>query len=1109
MLIRSIFWKTVLFLTSAVSICAALPSAADDVRFVPQPSLTDLNPISVKFHPTENDTIMVTNEGGRIDILDIGNWKNGLDPLKRLEFFGAAQATAFSPDGAHIVSGGDDRRLRLWDAERGTTIYVSQEIHASTVWSVAFSSDGTLIVSGDDDGIVQLWKIDEQGITAVGEPWRGHRDAVRSVAFSPDGRCIASTSDDGTVRSWNVNHCKTTGELEGHGQPFPINPDPIRSIAFSSDGKLFATGSFDRTVRFSDSETGKAASAPLIAHTMGVRIVAFDPDGDRLASGGGDGKVRLWDVRNNALIATLVGHKDWVNGVAFSPNGDYLVSSADDGTVRLWDIESGAVSAPNLQAHQGSVTSVAFSPDGKRIVSGGADEKVRLWDLESRKTLAELWSFSLNGVAFSPDGELIASGEGGGVDGAIRLWDADSLEPIAELQVPLNPVMSFGFSPDSKLVVSGHYYETVRLWDLDSHKQVNELHGHVGAVRSVAFSPDGKFVVSGGDDGTVRLWHINRNISSTDPKPLEGHKGTVSSVAYSPDGKLIVSGGIDGTVRLWDVERHKSSAVLGDHANSVLSVAFSPDGNFIATSDDNGTIHLWNIDPPRIKGRPLIGHGESAVRSVITNPDSVNSVAFSPNGKLIVSGGNDGTVRLWMVQGGMPVGRPLSGHMGHSSNSEAMFHASAFLPEKFRQRHSKGRNPKDLLPNIDTSVVWAAALSPNGQSIVSGDRYGRIQLWGVRGSTIVPEGEPLNAHENAIHSVAFTSDGSHFASAGSDGRIYLWEVAGNKVTADGQLATNHKDSWGGGVKHVAFNLDGTHIASVGFDATVQLWDLGSRKRLTSAPICIPTELYWLPRNIVVVECADRFIFLDPRLRILGQILWSKDGFVAIAPSHGIYASSPSLEATISAFDGLEESSRNLIPETMMRQVLTSDWTTWSVLRSYVKESVRLLNKIYADLGNWIYPVILSLLWTLAIVVALTMWVFTPSRLVWISMPRAGRTSPDLRISYPFNHIVGIITLFYWLGQTRRPLKSWLARNRRALGEAGFFEVQAVKDRGKYWPVGHTDAVSMFSERINRSEPTLLWIDGVGGTGKTALAMHILEIISKGHMPSRYPSVTPI
>jgi WD40 repeat protein len=236
--------------------------------------------------------------------------------------------------------------------------------NGSEVESVAFSQDGSRVVSGSEDKIIRIWNVMTGEVEAE---LKGHTARLMSVAFSQDGSQVFSGSGDNMFRIWNVMTGEVEAELKSHGNSVEFT---FISSAFSQDGSRVVSKSVldNKRVQIRNVTMGEV-EAELKGHTGRVVSVAFSQDGSRVVSGSGDKTVRIWNVMTGKVEAELKGHTDWVRSVAFSQDGSRVVSGSDDKTVRIWNVTTGKVEA-KLKGH-------TDSGDVCRILAG--QQPSRLW----------------------------------------------------------------------------------------------------------------------------------------------------------------------------------------------------------------------------------------------------------------------------------------------------------------------------------------------------------------------------------------------------------------------------------------------------------------------------------------------------------------------------------------------------------------------------------------------------------------------------------------------------------------------------------------------------------------------------------------------------------
>jgi WD40 repeat protein/beta-lactamase regulating signal transducer with metallopeptidase domain len=548
------------------------------------------------------------------------------------------------------------------------------------------------------------------------------------------------------------------------------------AIARSPDGKTLALALADQTVQLRNSSTG-ALRLTLKGHEDAVTCLAFAPDGKLLATGSPDRRVRVWDTETGKLHHVLEGHATWIYAVAFSPDGKTLASGGYDKTIRLWDAATGAVHRI-LKGHKASVRALAFSPDGKTLASGGSDRTIRLWTMnaEGEPLLLKGHEDTVRVLAFSPDGKTLASGSD---DQTVKLWDtAEKSERVTLKGGHTTEVTTLIFSPRGKVLLSAAAGGGIILWDAATGTQLSQLSAHNDAVTGLTYL-DSKRLLSAGLDGKVKIWQPL-------PSPirlLRGHTGPVAAVVISRDGRRLLTGSGwpqgDKSARLWDLNMGKQIRVFraetppvgigqSEQPNQIEAVAFSPDGKLAISGGVGGVVFLWDVE----KGKELRRfHGHFG---------AVYALDYALDGRHILSGGRDKTIRLWEVQSGREV--------------------------------RKFEGPTDWVRSV--------RFNRDGKRFLSGGRDGVLRLWDVDGGKQLHQ---FQTTEGWTDSVVWMPDQRHAVCAAGGSVIQLWDLEKRELV---RSFAGHA----GGVTAVDVSQDGSCLLSSGYDGTVRFWDVATGKQ---------------------------------------------------------------------------------------------------------------------------------------------------------------------------------------------------------------------------------------------------------------------------------------
>jgi len=560
------------------------------------------------------------------------------------------------------------------------------------------------------------------------------------------------------------------------------NLDGVKSCAISPDGRRVVSAFEDASLKVWDIETG-FREATLAGHDKAVAACMFSPDGACIVSASYDETLKVWDTRSFNAIATLRGNSETVLACAYSPDGRWIVSG-DTRSQTLWDAATGHLVAS--VPHKFPVHYCSFSPDSRNVVSASG-ERVLVWNIESRqKVLRLMYSERINSCEYSPDGRriVVASGK------TAIVCVAESGKELLSLTGHAGDVNHCRYSPDGGYIASSSSDRTIKLWQAAKGKLVSTLSGHTSAVRDCGFSLDGRLMASvsadsRGDRGEIKIWHVEESITARLPVK---HSSEVTICALSPDARAVASvsgkSSNENEIKVWSAETGVAVAELSGHSSEIKTCEYLPNSRTIVTGSADGALRLWDAHVPERTTRSrlrkwLTSTARKKPASTLDgHHEDVWACSCSVDGKRIVSGSRDYTLRLWDASNGYPLGI-LGAH---------------------------------------SAAIYDCAFSPDGRLIVSGAYDGTLRIWDAetRELLVTEEEEGFSKSSRSINTCAFSRDGRCVVSGASNGMIRVWQIGK-------RWAVRHLEGHADRVVHCEFSPDGRFILSRSLDGTLKVW----------------------------------------------------------------------------------------------------------------------------------------------------------------------------------------------------------------------------------------------------------------------------------------------
>ncbi len=540
-----------------------------------------------------------------------------------------------------------------------------------------------------------------------------------------------------------------------------------------------------------------------------VESVSLNPGASLVAVATTYDTVQIWARNGQSLtkVQDLGDHTDDVLTVDFNHDGTLLASGSSDGTIRLYTV-SGNTATYSMELFDASSTTPAgvvrdlyFDHESNLLASGHDSNKAIIWNnLTTTPTSTEIaHSHAVKGVAINPayagpTTPFLATSSNAN---SVRLWNLDGTENGTAVSLSSPGLLSFSSDGSLLAVKDPNYYSTAMI-NLALREVVGFLSTNTsGQGRPLFGLNDTQLIVS--NSHSIGLWRVTgpgttpfEGFGILSQPQLLGPRASVWRLAIHPQSDLLVVADKDENLQLFDLENGSpiGPVVENRHSQDFYAVAFHPDGSMLASGDQKGEIHFWSVSPTsglQSSHQIVDAHPENG------SPRWVNTVAYSPQGNLLASGGDDNKVRIWDPQSGNLI-RTLDGHTNDVLDlvwaPDGSWLASASDDKTIRIWDTRtGQTIHHLTDH--TGWVYDLDVSPDGSQLVSGSQDKTVRLWDV--ATGQALGAPIQLSD-WVFAVAWSPDGKVIATGDDDGLVRLWDPKTRQNVVDDQLVDRGKGS---------------------------------------------------------------------------------------------------------------------------------------------------------------------------------------------------------------------------------------------------------------------------------------------------------------------------
>eukprot|EP00794_Sanderia_malayensis_P012111 gene12111-13362_t len=576
-------------------------------------------------------------------------------------------------------------------------------------------------------------------------------DDITCFILSQDNEILITASKSGLLRQWNWKEQTVTRKWK------TLHNSPIICMAFDSTSTLLATGSTDNTIKVWD--IVKQYCTHNLRGSRGIiNLVEFHPDSSKLQlfSVAADCKIRIWDLTSSKCISLLEGHFSQVTGLVFLDDHQHMITTGRDKVVIFWDLSTRR-SLKTIPVYEGMESVMLLPTSSLYEWCSKQDETERLFATTGEEGIVKVWSF--------PSGKLVYTQQLPSL--SVESEDDKSRESLigspACVQAMINQSLN--------CLATVTYDHSIILYDLVTMKKLKQFVGHYDEILDMKFAgEDHSLLAVATNSSQVKV--IERE--TTDCQILHGHTETVLSLDVSYDGRYVASCSKDNTVRVWklqDKTTFSCVAIGAGHTHAVGAVSWPKKStDYVVTGSQDLTIKSWKL-PSIFKQNVIVKL--TAHWTVKAHDKDINSVTYSPNDKLIATGSQDKTAKIF---------RAIDGSLHGALRG-----------------HRRG--------------IWCVMFSPVDKCLATASADSTIKLWSIQDLTCI---KTLEGHTNSVLKLQFMTRGTQIVSSGSDGLVKIWNVSTNECS---NTLDEHVDK----VWSLSLNKNEDTLVTGGGDSILNIW----------------------------------------------------------------------------------------------------------------------------------------------------------------------------------------------------------------------------------------------------------------------------------------------